>query len=205
MGKRVVLATFGSLGDLHPFIAVAKALQRRGAEPVLAGAGLYREKVEAEGIAFCEVRPSEEMLADNGLTVGDFATLIGKSPYLLIDRAITPYLEDTYADLCEVMQGADLAVISSFAFAARIAAEKLGFPRRWCSWRLVPSSLPRTLPISSSCPGCPGSGSSSAPARRGPCSTWVGCSRAPLRVRFRTSGVAWAFPCGPVTRSWTGR
>jgi hypothetical protein len=27
--KRVVLATFGSLGDLHPFIAVAKALQPR--------------------------------------------------------------------------------------------------------------------------------------------------------------------------------
>jgi hypothetical protein len=38
-------------------------LQRRcgnaGVEPVLAGAGLYREKAEAEGIAFCEVRPSD--------------------------------------------------------------------------------------------------------------------------------------------------
>ena len=129
MGKRVVLATFGSLGDLHPFIAVAKALRQRSVEPVLAGAGLYREKTEAEGIAFCEVRPSEErMQAYNGVTVGDFATLIGKSPYLLIDRAIAPYLEETYADLCEVMQGADLAVTSSFAFAARIAAEKLGVP-----------------------------------------------------------------------------
>jgi UDP:flavonoid glycosyltransferase YjiC (YdhE family) len=126
MGKRVVLATFGSLGDLHPFIAVAKALQQRGAEPVLAGAGLYREKVKTEGIAFREVRPSEKMLADAGLTVADFGTLIGKSPYSLIDRAIAPYLNETYEDLCGIMQGADLSVTSSFAFAARIAAEKLG-------------------------------------------------------------------------------
>ena len=36
MGKRVVLATFGSLGDLHPFIAVAQALKQRG---IPAGAG----------------------------------------------------------------------------------------------------------------------------------------------------------------------
>jgi rhamnosyltransferase subunit B len=128
MGKRIVLATFGSLGDLHPFIAVARALQQRGAEPVLAAAGLYREKAQAEGIAFCEVRPSEKMLADAGLTVADFGTLIGKSPYALIDRAIAPYLEETYADFCEIMQSADLAIISSFAFAARIAAEKFGVP-----------------------------------------------------------------------------
>jgi len=61
---------------------------------------LYREKAQAEGIAFHEVRPSEEMLADAGLTIADFATLIGKSPYALIDSAITPYLEETYEDFC---------------------------------------------------------------------------------------------------------
>jgi hypothetical protein len=44
------------------------------------------------------------MQAYNGVTVGEFATLIGKSPYLLIVRAIAPYLEETYADLCDVMQ-----------------------------------------------------------------------------------------------------
>jgi hypothetical protein len=45
------------------------------------------------------------MQAYNGVTVGDFATLIGKSPYLLIVRAIAPYLEETYADLCVVHTG----------------------------------------------------------------------------------------------------
>ncbi len=49
MGKRVVLATFGSLGDLHPFIAVAQALKQRGIQPVLATSGIYRQKAEAEG------------------------------------------------------------------------------------------------------------------------------------------------------------
>lgn len=36
-----------------------KGVATAGVEPVLAGAGLYWEKAEAEGIAFCEVRPSD--------------------------------------------------------------------------------------------------------------------------------------------------
>ena len=34
--ERIVIATIGSLGDLYPFIAIAKALRARGAEVVLA-------------------------------------------------------------------------------------------------------------------------------------------------------------------------
>ncbi len=129
MGKRVVLATFGSLGDLHPFIAVAQALKQRGIQPVLATSGIYRQKAEAEGIAFHEVGPSQErVLADTGLSLGDLVSGLAKSPYFLVQRIVEPYLEQTYTDLCEVMRGADLAVTSSYAFASRIAAEKLGLP-----------------------------------------------------------------------------
>jgi rhamnosyltransferase subunit B len=129
MGKRVVLATFGSLGDLHPFIAVARALQQRGVEPVLAGHDIHRRKAEAEGVAFHEIRPSQErVLADTGFTLGDLLAGFTKSPFLIIQRVIEPYLEHAYSDLCEVMRGADLVVTSSYAFAARIAAEKLHLP-----------------------------------------------------------------------------
>ncbi len=130
MGKRIVLATVGSLGDLHPFIALAQALRQRGAEPVIAASDVFRKKAEAEGIAFHEVAPSLDRLqADTGLTMGDFVTSITKSSTdFIIGHTITPYLEQSYADLCKVMQGADLAVTSSFAMVARIAAEKLGVP-----------------------------------------------------------------------------
>ena len=33
---RIVLNTFGSLGDLHPYLAVALELKRRGHHPVIA-------------------------------------------------------------------------------------------------------------------------------------------------------------------------
>ena len=39
--RRIVLTTFGSLGDLHPYIAVALGLQARGHEAVIATSGAY--------------------------------------------------------------------------------------------------------------------------------------------------------------------
>ena len=36
MGKRILFAPFGSLGDLHPYMALAHALQQRGHQPVIA-------------------------------------------------------------------------------------------------------------------------------------------------------------------------
>src|SRR5260370_38230446 len=50
--KRIVLTTFGSLGDLHPCIAVALGLQARGHDAVIATSNSYRQKIEALGIRF---------------------------------------------------------------------------------------------------------------------------------------------------------
>src|SRR5215813_8660057 len=55
--RRVVLTTFGSLGDLHPYLAIALGLQARGHEAVIATSGYYRQKVEALGLGFRAVRP----------------------------------------------------------------------------------------------------------------------------------------------------
>ncbi|HJT32040.1 MAG TPA: glycosyltransferase, partial [Pirellulales bacterium] len=48
--RRVVLATFGSLGDLHPFVALAKGLQSRGHEPIIATSEYHRELLERHRI-----------------------------------------------------------------------------------------------------------------------------------------------------------
>jgi len=55
--RRTVLTTFGSLGDLHPYIAVALGLKARGQEAVIASSDHYRQKIEALGIGFRAVRP----------------------------------------------------------------------------------------------------------------------------------------------------
>src|ERR1051326_5507335 len=69
-GKRVVLSTFGSFGDVHPYIAIALELKLRGHDPLIATSEVYREKMAAAGIEFHPVRPEvpsydqPEVLAD---------------------------------------------------------------------------------------------------------------------------------------------
>ena len=48
--KRIILNTFGSFGDIHPYMALALELQARGHEPVMATMEFYREKITGAGL-----------------------------------------------------------------------------------------------------------------------------------------------------------
>lgn len=127
MGRRVVLTTVGSFGDLHPFIAVGLALKARGLEPVVAASEQYRSKVESEGLAFHSVRPTpDQILADTGLDNSEILTRAAKGVTgFVIKTMVTPYIQETYDDLHEVMLDAELVVASSFSIVARLAIAKL--------------------------------------------------------------------------------
>ena len=62
--KRILITTFGSLGDLHPYIALALELKRRGHAPLIASFDLHRAAVEASGLEFRAVRPGLEVFGD---------------------------------------------------------------------------------------------------------------------------------------------
>ncbi len=62
--RRIVLTTLGSLGDLHPYVAIGLGLQQRGHVSVIATSEIYREKVEREGLTFVPVRPNLPDLGD---------------------------------------------------------------------------------------------------------------------------------------------
>ena len=62
--KRIVLTTFGSYGDLHPYIALAHGLQARGHDATIVTSALYRHKVEEQGIGFQPMRPNIAELGD---------------------------------------------------------------------------------------------------------------------------------------------
>ncbi|NDY92663.1 nucleotide disphospho-sugar-binding domain-containing protein [Ideonella livida] len=47
-----VVATLGSAGDLHPFLAVARALAEQGHAVLFLGGELHREEVQAQGVPF---------------------------------------------------------------------------------------------------------------------------------------------------------
>jgi UDP:flavonoid glycosyltransferase YjiC (YdhE family) len=128
MTKKIVLSTLGSHGDIHPFIALGKALKSRGYAPVVATTDLYRDMAEREGLAFFAVRPSQhDVLQSLGLTIEQLARkTMADDTYLI--RLIQTSLAASYQDLLPIVENADLVLTHRIAFAAKCAAEKCAVP-----------------------------------------------------------------------------
>jgi UDP:flavonoid glycosyltransferase YjiC (YdhE family) len=137
MPRKVVLATVGSLGDLHPFIALAVALRERGVNTVIACAEDYRVKVEAAGVAFHALRPGfDDMQRDLGLSRAQLTREVVAHSAFMFRKLVLPYVRSAYEDMMSATADADLVLPSSLAFAARLAAEKRGIP--WIAVVLQP-------------------------------------------------------------------
>ncbi len=50
MSRRIVITSWGSYGDVYPYVGLALALAKRGHRPVLAAPEFYRDAVEREGL-----------------------------------------------------------------------------------------------------------------------------------------------------------
>lgn len=118
---RIVLATFGSYGDLNPFLALALELKRRGHDPVIATAEGYRRDVEGRGLGFAPVRPD---LDRGDLALFERALDRVKGPEVIIREILTPRVRESYADLERASAGADLLLSHSLTYAAPVLAEK---------------------------------------------------------------------------------
>jgi rhamnosyltransferase subunit B len=136
MGKKILITTFGSLGDVNPYIALASGLKERGHLPVIGTSELYRELVDKSGIDFLPVRPDLNP-DDRELIARVFHPLNG--PEILIREFLLPRLRESYQDLLEASRGADLLLTHPITFAGPIVAEKTGIP--WASTILAPLSL----------------------------------------------------------------
>ena len=104
---RIVLNTFGSFGDLHPFLAIAIELKRRGHTAVVATSEIYRTKIEAEEIAFAAVRPDVGQLLNDRILMERVWHPVRGTEYLL-KNVILPYVEESFEDLDSASRGADL-------------------------------------------------------------------------------------------------
>src|SRR5947208_7410728 len=106
-GRRIVLATHGSLGDLHPFLALAKGVQARGHEPVVATNGHHRERVERQGVGFHPVGTDlNDWEVDRELYRKAMDRRTGSK--FVMRELILPHLRRNYDDLLVAVRGADL-------------------------------------------------------------------------------------------------
>ena len=134
--RRIVVATIGSLGDLHPCLALALELRRRGHQLTIASSYFHRARVEELGLNFHAIRPNWE---PNYRDLIQRCTDIRKSAEVLFRQIILPELRGTYDDLLSVASGADLMIAGEVVYPAPLIAEKLGL--RWVSAILSPSSF----------------------------------------------------------------
>ncbi len=133
---RIVLNTFGSLGDVHPYIAIALELQRRGHCCVLATAEIYRRKVVAEGLEFAPVSPDVGEL----LTQPELIRKLWhptKGPVYLMRDYLLPAVEQSYQDLNDACEGADFLLTHAAPHAGPIVAAVRKLP--WLSVALQPA------------------------------------------------------------------
>src|ERR1700733_8416644 len=133
---RILFASIGSLGDLHPCLALGIELKRRGHSIAIAAEEAYRSRVLALGIAFYSLRPNWDPTDSELIRQCED---LKSGPETLFRRLILPQLEDTYADLLTAVSECDLLLAGELVYAAPLVAEKLGL--RWGSIILSPCSF----------------------------------------------------------------
>jgi len=133
---KIVLATFGSLGDLHPMLALAIELRGRGHEIVINTLEVYREKIGALGFEFYpmrpDVNPDDRELAK---IIMDAKTGTEK----LLREILIPNVRPMFEDLMKAVEDADLLISGEVVFAAASVAEKTGV--KWITTSLAPASF----------------------------------------------------------------
>lgn len=134
--RRILLTTFGSYGDLNPYIAIARVLKANGDQVTIATHTHYREQVERVGIRFVPVKPGEEELGPPEVWTARANHPLTGSQFV-IRSLVLPFLEDSYRIIKEIAPEHDLIISHVLTFASPIVAEELGIP--WISTVLQPS------------------------------------------------------------------
>jgi UDP:flavonoid glycosyltransferase YjiC (YdhE family) len=137
MGRvaRILLACWGSLGDLHPYLAVACRLRARGHSAAIAAPAMYRAKVEGEGIEFHPLAPDLAPYVDDPEALRrSFHPRTGTE--FVVREMVLRHVEESRRDVFAASEGAALIVGHPLAYAVPIVAEQRGIP--WLSTVLAP-------------------------------------------------------------------
>ena len=134
--RRILIACWGSFGDVYPYVGLGKELRRRGHHVRVALPGFYRSSIESEGLEWHplppEVDPGERELIARVMDPS-------KGPEVLVREWVMPALRRMYDALDDAAGDVDLVLSHPVTFAAPIVAEKRQLP--WASTILAPSSF----------------------------------------------------------------
>jgi len=133
---KIVISTFGSLGDLHPMLALAIELRTRGHQIIVNTLEVYREKIDTLGFEFLPLRPNINP-EDRELAREIMDAKTGTQK--LLKEILLPNIRPMYEDLTAAVEGADLLISGEVVFAAASVVEKTRI--KWITTSLAPISF----------------------------------------------------------------
>lgn len=133
---KIVLSTFGSLGDLHPMVALGLELKNRGHHIRFATMDFFREKIEMLGFEFVPMAP--HVSPEDIVNLPEMMDA-RKGTEKILREVIIGNIRPMYDDLMGVVEGKDLLITNEIIYAAKSVVEKTGI--KWVSTTLAPISL----------------------------------------------------------------
>lgn len=136
---RIVLSNIGTYGDIHPLVAIAVELKRRGHTPVMALPAVYEAKIRPLGLEFHPIRPD---IDPTNTALVEMIYDVKRGTERGLREFLFPVLRQTYEDLLHAATQparADLLLLGELNYAGPIVAEMTGIP--WASYVLAPLSF----------------------------------------------------------------
>jgi rhamnosyltransferase subunit B len=140
--SRVLLTTLGSLGDLHPLLAIGLKLRERGHEIAFCVSVSCQAKIESLGFRFHPLSPDLTPEDDSAAEIIKEIMDGKRGVERLLRKYLFPQLQATYDDLSRAIAAegsADLLVSGELVYPAPLVAEKTGI--RWASCITTPMSF----------------------------------------------------------------
>jgi UDP:flavonoid glycosyltransferase YjiC (YdhE family) len=125
---RAVLTSFGSAGDVEPFLALAAELRRAGHTPIIALPPYFAERVRQHGFEYAAIAAQfdADVLRRVGTAQIGMTNPAEQVRYFL--ELTLPAVPLMYESLREICRGADVLISTPFQIAARMVHETVGVP-----------------------------------------------------------------------------
>jgi rhamnosyltransferase subunit B len=130
---KIILATFGSYGDIQPFLWMGRDLREHGHELLFIANPFFAAVIAKDGFEFCPAGTEEDYhaaatpAATTGNRFHDQGERIAASRRLFTSMFLNPS-RDTFEIIRENRTNDTVIIGHSYAYGARLAAEKFSIP-----------------------------------------------------------------------------
>ncbi len=123
----LLLTSIGTAGDIHPYVAIALALKRRGHHVVLAANPYFQERILAAGVGFWPVGSRDEYL--RMVRNADLVTPSRSVSYVFDELLMGTFMQQVQAvqDAWQTLRP-EAVIAHHICFGSAAACERLGIP-----------------------------------------------------------------------------